>query len=289
MADRAGSIRGLRRLLGRSVGAAAALVVVSTLALVALAADALAPHDPAQQFREALLMPPAWAEGGSMRFVLGTDDLGRDIASRLIWGARVSLAVGLAVIALAAVAGIALGAAAAACGRLGDVAVMRLVDVMLALPSLLLALVVVAVLGPGLLHGALAVAIVQVPHFVRVSRAVILAEMPRDYVTASRVAGAGPARVLIATVLPNCAAPLIVQATLGFSAAILDLAALGFLGLGAQPPTPEWGAMLANGMQFLQGAWWVVTLPGLAILITVLAFNLLGDGLRDVLDPRLGH
>jgi dipeptide transport system permease protein len=164
---------------------------------------------------------------------------------------------------------------------------MRLMDVMLALPSLLLAVAVVAVLGPGLANAMYAIAIVMLPHFVRLTRGAVLGELARDYVQASRLAGAGTLRLMFDTVLPNCAAPLIVQATLGFSSAILDAAALGFLGLGAQPPTPEWGSMLASALEFIQSAWWVVTLPGLAILVTVLAFNLTGDGLRDALDPKL--
>jgi dipeptide transport system permease protein len=160
-------------------------------------------------------------------------------------------------------------------------------DVMLALPSLLLAIAVVAVLGPGLLNAMFAIALVAIPQYVRLVRASAMSELAKDYVIASRLAGAGTGRLMFDTVLPNCAAPLIVQATLGFSSAILDAAALGFLGLGAQPPTPEWGSMLASALEFIQSAWWVVTLPGLAILVTVLAFNLTGDGLRDALDPRL--
>ena len=164
---------------------------------------------------------------------------------------------------------------------------MRLMDVMLALPSLLLAIAVVAILGPGLINAMYAIAIVLLPHYVRLTRAAVIAEAGKDYVTSSRIAGAGPLRLMFDTILPNCAAPLIVQATLGFSNAILDAAALGFLGLGAQPPTPEWGSMLAGALEFIQRAPWVVTFPGLAILITVLAFNLMGDGLRDALDPKL--
>src|SRR5205814_475513 len=159
--------------------------------------------------------------------------------------------------------------------------------VLCALPSLLLAVAVVAILGPGLANAMYAIAIVMLPHFVRLTRAAVMGELAKDYVAASRIAGAGTARLMFDTVLPNCAAPLIVQATLGFSAAILDAAALGFLGLGAQPPTPEWGSMLASALEFIQSAWWVVTLPGLAILVSVLAFNLMGDGLRDALDPKL--
>jgi dipeptide transport system permease protein len=160
-------------------------------------------------------------------------------------------------------------------------------DVMLSLPSLLLAIAVVAILGPGLINAMYAIAIVLLPHYVRLARAAVIAEAGKEYVQSSRIAGAGALRLMFNTILPNCLAPLIVQATLGFSSAILDAAALGFLGLGAQPPTPEWGSMLADALEFIQRASWVVTFPGLAILVTVLAFNLMGDGLRDALDPKL--
>ena len=160
-------------------------------------------------------------------------------------------------------------------------------DIILTLPSLLLAIVIVAILGPGLMNAMLAVAVVVLPHYVRTARAAVLAEVSKDYVTAARVSGAGTLRLMFKEVLPNCAAPLIVQASLGISTAILDAASLGFLGLGAQPPAPEWGTMLADAREFVLRAWWVVTFPGLIILVTVLAFNLLGDGLRDALDPKL--
>jgi dipeptide transport system permease protein len=164
---------------------------------------------------------------------------------------------------------------------------MRLMDVVLAFPSLLLALVLVAILGPGLFNAMIAIAIVLQPHYVRLTRAAVLTERSKDYVTAARVGGAGPLRLMFVTILPNCMAPLIVQATLSFSNAILDAAALGFLGMGAQPPTPEWGTMLAEAREFILRAWWVVTFPGIAILLTVLAINLVGDGLRDALDPKM--
>ncbi len=263
------------------------LTVIVFLVLVAVFADVLALYPPNEQYRDAFLAPPFWAEGGSTRFLLGTDDLGRDILSRIIYGARVSLSIGFLVVTLALAAGVALGLIAGFFRGVVETAIMRAMDVMLALPSLLLAIVIVAILGPSLLNAAMAVVIVQLPHFVRLTRAAVISEMSRDYVTASRVSGAGAFRLMLITVLPNCLAPVIVQATLGFSTAVLDLAALGFLGMGAQPPTPEWGTMLANALQFVQRAWWVVTFPGLAILITVLAFNLLGDGLRDALDPKL--
>jgi dipeptide transport system permease protein len=268
-------------------GALAGLVVIVCLGLVALFADTLAPHEPHAQFRNALLTPPVWTRDGSIAFLLGTDDIGRDILSRIIHGARVSMSIGSLVVTLALTSGIVIGLIAGYFRGAVEILVMRAMDIMLALPSLLLAIVIVAVLGPSLINAAMAVVIVQLPHFVRLTRAAVITEMSKDYVTASRVSGASGLRLMVVTVLPNCMAPLIVQATLGFSAAILDLAALGFLGLGAQPPTPEWGTMLADALQFIQRAWWVVTFPGLAILVTVLAFNLMGDGLRDALDPRL--
>ncbi len=271
----------------RNRGALAGLVIIVLIALTAIFADTLAPHPQAEQYRDAFLLPPAWVEGGSTRFILGTDDIGRDILSRIIQGARVSLSTGAMVVVSSLLLGIVLGLISAFNRGLVDIAIMRLMDIMLALPSLLLAIVIVAILGPSLVNAALAVVIVQLPHFVRLTRAAALAELGKDYVTASRVSGAGLLRLMWITVLPNCLAPLIVQATLGFSSAILDLAALGFLGMGAQPPTPEWGTMLSSALQFIQRAWWVVTFPGLAILIVVLAFNLMGDGLRDALDPKL--
>lgn len=268
-------------------GAVIGLVVILLLFLVAFFAPQVAPHEPQAQFRDALLSPPVWQEGGSWQYVLGTDDLGRDILSRIIYGAQVSLSTGAMVVVMAVSFGVMLGLVAGFYRGYLDTAIMRLMDIILALPSLLLAIVIVAVLGPSLINAAFAVVIVQLPHFVRLSRASVLAEMPKPYVMAAQVAGASSLRLMLVTILPNCLAPLIVQATLGFSTAVLDLAALGFLGMGAQPPTPEWGTMLANSLQFIQRAPWVVTFPGLAILITVLAFNLMGDGLRDALDPKL--
>jgi dipeptide transport system permease protein len=268
-------------------GALAGLVVIAAITLVALGADILAPHSPIEQFRESILVPPVWQDGGSWKFILGTDDIGRDVLSRLLYGARLSMLIGAIVVTLSLAAGLALGLTSGFFGGVVDVLIMRLMDIMLSLPSLLLAVVVAAILGPGLLNAMLAVSVCVVPHYARLVRASVLGEKDREYVIASRVAGAGVLRLMLVVILPNCVAPLIVQATLGFSSAILDAAALGFLGLGAQPPTPEWGSMLASSLQFLQRAPWVVTWPGVSILVTVLAFNLLGDGLRDALDPKL--
>jgi len=268
-------------------GAVVGLFTVIAIVLMAVSANVLAPYSPIEQYRDHLLTPPVWQEGGSWAFVLGTDAIGRDILSRLIHGSRFSLFVGVIVITLSLSAGVTIGLIAASFRGALEAVIMRMMDVILAVPSLLLALVIVAILAPSLENAMIAIAVVYLPHFVRLTRASAISEMSKDYVTASRVAGAGRIRLMVITVLPNCLAPLIVQATLGFSSAILDAAALGFLGMGAQPPTPEWGTMLADAREFILRAWWVVTFPGLAILIAVLAFNLMGDGLRDALDPKL--
>jgi dipeptide transport system permease protein len=268
-------------------GAVVGLVVFSITCALAIFADLIAPYGPTEQFRDALLAPPVWQEGGSSRFLLGTDAVGRDLLSRLLHGARYSLFIGCIVVSLSLVVGILVGLVAGFVGGATDTLIMRVMDIILAFPSLLLALALVAILGPSLTNAMIAIALVQQPHYVRLTRASVLAEKTRDYVVAARVAGVGPLRLMFRTILPNCMAPLIVQAALSFSNAILDAAALGFLGMGAQPPTPEWGTMLAEAREFILRAWWVVTFPGLAILITVLSINLMGDGLRDALDPRL--
>src|SRR3977135_959485 len=271
----------------QNAGAVAGLVVIVALVLLALLANLIAPHSPILTNNAAFLKPPFWQAGGSLSYPRGTDAIGRDILSRLIHGARLSLLIGIAVVTLSVAAGTILGLVAGFFRGVTDITIMRLMDITLTLPSLLLAIVIVAILGPGLMNAMLAVAIVLLPHYVRIVRAAVITEVSKDYVTAAKVAGAGPLRLMFKEGLPNCVAPLIVQATLGISTGILDAAALGFLGLGAQPPLPEWGTMLADAREFVLRAWWVVTLPGLAILVTVLAFNLMGDGLRDALDPKL--
>jgi len=268
-------------------GAVAGMVVVIAVLLMAAFAELLAPYPPNLTNNAAFLQPPAWQTGGSWAYPLGTDAIGRDILSRLIYGARLSLLIGIAVVALSIAVGIVLGLVAGFVRGVTEIAIMRLMDIILTLPSLLLAIVIVAILGPGLMNAMLAVAVVVLPHYVRITRAAVISETSKDYVTAARASGASRLRLMFNEVLPNCAAPLIVQASLGVSTAILDAAALGFLGLGAQPPASEWGTMLADAREFVIRAWWVVTFPGLMILITVLAFNLLGDGLRDALDPKL--
>lgn len=268
-------------------GAVAGLIVLIVVLSCALLADVISPHSPYLTDSLVALKPPFWQHGGSLAFPLGTDAIGRDILSRLIHGARLSLTIGISVVAISTIVGIVLGLIAGFARGAVDMVIMRTMDVLLTMPSLLLAIVIVAALGPGLMNAMLAVAVVVLPHYVRVTRAAVITELAKDYVTASRVSGAGTLRLMIKEVLPNCAAPLIVQASLGVSTAILDAAALGFLGLGAQPPSPEWGTMLADAREFMLRAWWVVTFPGLMILFTVLACNLFGDGLRDALDPKL--
>jgi dipeptide transport system permease protein len=268
-------------------GALAGLCVVVFIVLLALFADVVAPYAPNEQFRDAVRAAPMWADGGSSRFILGTDSLGRDMLSRLIHGARVSLFIGMAVMSVSFVIGVLLGLACVSLGNIVDVAITRVMDLIMAVPSLVLAILVVAVLGPSLTNTIVAVTIVYLPRYVRLVRASALTELGKDYVTAARVAGVGPARLMFSTVLPNCLSPLIVQAALGVSDAILEAAALGFLGLGAQPPTAEWGTMLADAREFIRSNPWLVTFPGLAILITVVSINLAGDGLRDALDPKM--
>ncbi len=268
-------------------GAVAGLYFIVLVLLFALGADIIAPHDPIEQNRDALLQPPVWQEGGDWNYILGSDAVGRDLFSRIAHGARFSLFIGLMVVTLSMSTGIMLGLVAGYFRGRVETAVMRIMDVILAFPSLLLALGLVAILGPALINAMIAIAIVLLPHFVRLTRSSVIIEKNKEYVIASRLAGAGHMRLMVNTILPNCMAPLIVQATLSFSTAILDAAALGFLGMGAQPPTPEWGAMLAEAREFILRAWWVVTFPGLAILLTVLSINLMGDGLRDALDPKM--
>lgn len=268
-------------------GAVGGLVVLTLIALCALLADVLAPHSPYEQFRDFVRAPPVWEDGGTWKFILGTDGLGRDMLSRLIYGARVSLFIGLTVMCVSFVLGAVLGLTAAFSGPLVDTIITRLMDLLMAVPGLVLAILIVAVLGPNLTNTIIAVTVVFLPRYVRLVRASAMAEMGKDYVTAAKVIGVGKLRLMYRTVLPNCLAPLIVQSALGVSEAILEAAALGFLGLGAQPPIPEWGAMLADAREFIRSNPWIVTLPGLAILVTVVSINLMGDGLRDALDPKM--
>ncbi len=271
----------------KNKGAVVGFCFLLLMALAAILAPWLAPHDPLMQFRDHMLQPPAWQEGGSSAYLLGTDEAGRDILSRLMHGARLSLVIGFSAVLITLVPGILLGLLAAFFPNSAGRVLLRIADIMMSLPSVLLAIAIMAVLGPGITNAMIAIAVVGLPGYMRIVRASAMSELSKDYVMASRVSGAGVLRLMFIAVLPNCMAPLIVQATLGFSSAILDIAALGFLGLGVQPPAPEWGTMLATARDYITSAWWVVTFPGLTILLTVLAINLVGDGLRDALDPKL--
>lgn len=267
-------------------GALGGLLFMLLIVFCALFAPWVAPYDPSEQFRDFLLTRhPGWK--AARRASCSAPTSWAATCSRLIHGARLSLLIGLSSVVISLIPGILLGLLAGFSPNRAGPLIMRLMDIMLALPSLLLAVAIVAILGPGLINTVIAIAIVSLPAYVRLTRAAVMTELNRDYVTASRLAGAGTLRLMFVCVLPNCMAPLIVQATLSFSSAILDAAALGFLGLGVQPPTPEWGTMLASARDYIERAWWVVSLPGLTILLSVLAINLMGDGLRDALDPKL--
>lgn len=268
-------------------GALYGLFFVSILAVVAVFADFISPHSPIEQYRDALKLPPVWVEGGSWAHIFGTDALGRDQLSRMIHGSRYSFYIGFIVIFFCLTIGIILGLIAAFNKGLIENVIMRLMDIILAFPSLLMALALVAILGPSLENAMIAIAVVFIPHFVRLTRAQALSELGKDYVSSSKTMGASTLRLMFINVLPNCMAPLIVQATMSFSSAILDAAALGFLGMGAQPPSPEWGTMLADSRQYILSDPWLMGIPGIAILLTVLSINLIGDGLRDALDPKM--
>jgi dipeptide transport system permease protein len=282
-----GPVRAFWSAFSENRGAVMGLIAVALICTIAIFAPLLSPYSPIEQFKGATKLPPFWAKGADPRFLLGTDAVGRDMLSRLMFGARISLLIGLSVMTVSMIAGIALGLAAAWFGGVVDVMIIRIMDLIMAIPSLVLAILIIAVIGPSFVNTIIAITIVYMPRYVRLLRASALAELSKDYVTAARVAGVRPLRLMFVTVLPNCLAPLIVQAALGISDAILEAAGLGFLGLGAQPPTPEWGAMLANTRDLMQSHPWVMALPGLCILVTVMAINLMGDGLRDALDPRL--
>jgi len=283
----------LRRVL-RHRSAQVGLFVLSVLILIAIFAPLIAPYDPTQVLLDArrragpcihLLGCPA----DQPQHIMGIDGNIRDLFSRIIFGSRLSLTIGFATVTFAIVIGTALGAVAGYAGGWTDNVIMRLMDVLLAFPSLLLSIAVVAVLGPGLINALLAISFVSIPIYARIVRASVLQVKEQDFVSASRALGASPLSTLLNHVLPNAMTPLIVQGTLGIAGAILDAAALSFLGLGAQPPTPEWGLMLGEERNSIFNAPHLVVFPGIAIMLTVLAFNLLGDGLRDALDPRLSQ
>lgn len=258
------------------VGAGLVLVVL----IAGLLAPLIAPYDPIAITPDALAAP-------SKAHLFGTDDLGRDILSRVLYGARISPLVGLLAVAISALVGVAMGLIAGYGGGPADNVLMRLVDILLSFPGIVLAIGVVAILGPGLDHALVAVGIAGIPTFARVVRGSVLVEKEKEYVEAARLLGVSTPRLLLLHILPNVLAPVLVLSTLSVATAILAAAGLSFIGLGAQLPTPEWGAMLSQGRNYLAVQWWVAAFPGAAIAVTVLGVNLLGDGVRDVLDPRL--
>ncbi len=270
---------GLRRFLKNRAAIVGFVLVVLLIAAAALA-PVLAPYAPDFQNLRMRLRAPSAAH------IFGTDEFGRDVLSRVLHGARVSLLTGLVPVLVAAVIGSTLGLVAGFYRGTLDSVLMRLMDVLLAFPSLLLALAVVGALGPGLENAVIAIAIVGVPSYARIVRSVVIATREEEFVTAAQALGARDPRVLLKHVLPSALGALSVQATLGIGFAILSMAGLSFLGLGVQPPTADWGEMLARGRRYLPGSPWLLLYPGAAISLTVLAFNLLGDGLRDALDPR---
>ncbi len=272
--------RRMRRALRNKLVAAGGAIVL-LLVLVALFAPLLAPHSPYEQFTSDQLVGP------SRTYPLGTDELGRDVFSRLLFGARISFQVAAISVSIGLFIGGALGLIAAYNGGAWDMLIMRFADILFAFPSLLLAIAVLAVLGPSLANVMVAIGIIFIPIFVRVTRAAGLVIVQEQYVEACKASGAGPARIMLRHVVPNAMAPLLVQTTLAISVAILSEAGLSFLGLGAQPPEPSWGSMLSSGRGFMVFAPWTAFGPGMAIFIAVLGFNILGDGLRDVLDPRM--
>jgi peptide/nickel transport system permease protein len=267
--------------LARSKSAIIGSAIILLIVTVALFASTIAPYDPIKQnFRTQLQAP-------GLSHLLGTDEFGRDIFSRMVYGSRWALLAGFLADSIALVLGITVGVIGGFSGGTVDAVVVWLTDVMLAFPYLLLAMIVVAIFGPGLINAMISVGIVYVPQYARLVRGTVLSLKEKEFIEAARCLGIPTYRIILRHVLPNCIAPIIVMATLAIGWAIVQTAGLSFLGLGAQPPTPEWGAMLSGGRNYMLSAWWIATFPGLAIVITVIGFNLLGDGLRDALDPFL--
>lgn len=270
-----------------SFRAAFGITVLLLMGGAALAAPQIAPWDPGRQMLIKRLRPPVWEARGLAEHPLGTDHLGRDILSRIVYGGRISLGVGLSAVTLSGLIGVSLGLLAGFHGGRTDAFIMRVVDVFLAIPYILLAMGVVFALGPSLLNVILVMAVTRWVQFARIVRADVLSIREREFVSGARARGNRSMRLLLRHVLPNALTPIIVVATLELAFMIIYESALSFLGLGVQPPTPTWGWMLADGRNYIATAWWLATLPGLAIMLTVLAVNLLGDWLRDTLDPRL--
>lgn len=271
----------------KNKGAVLGLLVLIVFVFIAIFAPWIAPHDPYELFQGKEQLPPSFVTGGEAQFWLGTDDAGRDTLSRVLYGARYSLFIGLCATTLSLLVGVSLGLMAAFWPKVLGKVIMLGNDILMSYPSLLFAIIIAAILGPSMTNTIITISLVCLPPFIRLTRATAMVELQRDYVTASRVIGVSTLRMLFVTVLPNCMAPLIVQATMVFSSAILEAGAIGFLGFGVQPPDAEWGAMLGTARQYIQSNVWLAIFPGLAIFISALAINLTGDGLRDALDPKL--
>lgn len=261
--------------------------ILFLVAICTVFAPWITPYSPNQIFDEAYSLPPFFLSGSDPRFFLGTDDLGRDILTRLIFGARVSALAGLTVVFVSMSLGVFLGALAGWHGGFVEALILRIMDIMMAIPSILLAIVIVTLLGPSLINAVLAAAITAVPGIVRVVRAQIREEKAKPYALSAKLYGASHFRIVSFELLPNSVAPILVQLTMGFGDGILNVAALGFLGLGARPPMAEWGTMLSDARGFMETEPWLVTAPGICILLVILSFNLLGDSIRDRLDPKV--
>jgi peptide/nickel transport system permease protein len=274
------TLEALRR-LGRSRSAVVGGLLLLAIGIAVALAPALSPYNPIKTNQRAPLDAPSAAHP------MGTDRFGRDILSRVLWGGRLSLSVGIVAVGIAACSGVVLGLIAGYYGGRTDTLIMRLVDLLLAFPGILLALAIIATLGSSLPNLMIAVGIAAIPDYVRITRGTVLSLMEQEFVLAARVVGCRDDAIIFRHILPNITAPLTVLATLGIAGAIITGSALSFLGLGIRPPVPEWGNMLAEGREFLKHAWWVAFFPGLAIMLAVFSINLLGDGLRDALDPRL--
>ena len=269
------------RLLSKNPSAVAGFIIIATMVLIAITAPYIAPYDPIKiSLRERLSAP-------STVHIFGTDEMGRDILSRVMHGARISLRIGVLVIGIAGGLGAVIGAVAGYLGRQADNIIMRVMDVILSFPPLVLAMALAAALGPNLNNAILAVAFVMIPKFARMVRGEALAVKEKQFISAARASGAGSMWIILHHIIPNCFSSVIILSTLLLGETILIAASLSFIGLGAQPPTPEWGAMISVGRKFLMDQWWYPTFPGLFILVTVIGFNILGDALRDILDPRI--
>ena len=275
--------------LRRSRAAVAGLLVLGVVLFLAIAANWISPHNPNEQVLERRLLPPAWSEGGSRRHLLGTDHLGRDILSRVIYGSRISLSVGILAVIISGILGVGAGLIAGYYGRGWDAAIMRLVDIQLAFPFILLALAIIGVLGPGLRNVILVLGVAGWMVYARVVRGQVLSVREREFVEAARAVGASDFRILRLHVFPNILAPVIIVGTFAVATCIITEASLTFFGLGVEATIPTWGSMLSDGRAYMATAWWLTTFPGLAMMLTVLALNVIGDWLREFLDPRMRH